>query len=174
MARSTRRKASQSTHTAHLKTTSNRKPKIKAPTSQRAVAKKGDKLPAKTPRGNSRTLHGELHPFRGPEVADNFRILAEEKVLKARELLEVSRNSFQSIIESWHQTFGAVGRSAAALNRKMIHTAERNMETSLDLALGLARARSFREAMELQAAFWGNVAGGHTTSPKSRISTRKR
>ena len=41
-----------------------------------------------------------------------------------------------------------------ALNRKIIDIAQRNINSSFDLAKSLAEAKNFAEATELQAAYW--------------------
>jgi hypothetical protein len=145
------------------KPTSNRKAKTKRTsqkTAQRTAAKARDRVAVETVRGTVATFT-ELNPFR-------------ENAGKARDLLEGSRSTLQAVVESWQKTFGAAGQSAVALNRKMIDITERNLETSFDFALRLARARSLREAMELQAAYWGNLVGDQPSSPKARSSSRKR
>ena len=175
MTKSLSRNASRTTRGARFKTTSNRKAKLKRTiqkTPHRTAAKERDRIAAEAVRGTPATLPRDLDPFRHPGP-HSFRLLAEENSVTARDLFEGSRNTLQAVLESWHGTFGAAGRSAVALNRKMIDITERNLETSFDFALRLAGARSLPEAMEVQAAYWGNVLGEHAFSSKTP-SSRKR
>ena len=66
-----------------------------------------------------------------------------------------------------------------ALNRQIIDIAERNIDTSFDLATGLAGARNLAEVTELQAAYWRKVLGefrtyqaGRPLSSKARVPSR--
>lgn len=88
----------------------------------------------------------------GTQVPNTVRVLAERNVAQTREL-------YEGILESWQKSFGAAGQGAAALNRKLIDLAERNINTGFDLATGLAGARDFGEVMELQATYWRKLLG---------------
>ena len=119
--------------------------------------------------------------FRGTQVPDTLRVLAERNVAQTRELYEGSKNTLQAVLESWQKSFGAAGQGAAALNRRFIHLAERNINTGFDLATGLAGARNLAEVMELQAAYWRKLLGefrthqaARTLSSKARVSSRNR
>lgn len=100
-----------------------------------------------------------LEQFPGTQVPNTFRALAEQNVAHTRELYEGSKNTLQAVLESWQKSFGAAGQGAAALNRKLIDLAERNINTGFDLATGLAGARDFGEVMELQATYWRKLLG---------------
>jgi hypothetical protein len=97
--------------------------------------------------------------FPGTRVPDTFRVVAERNVAHTRELYEGSKNTLQAVLESWQKSFGAAGQGAAALNRRFIDLAERNINTGFDLATGLAGARNLAEVMELQAAYWRKLFG---------------
>ena len=134
------------------------------------------------PRGSA--IHGtprSLEQFPGTQVPNTFRVLAERNVAHTRELYEGSKNTLQAVLESWQKSFGAAGQGAAALNRRFIDLAERNINTGFDLAMGLAGARNFAEVMELQAAYWRKLLGelrthqaARTLSSKARGSSRNR
>jgi len=100
-----------------------------------------------------------LEQFPGTQVPNTFRALTEQNVAHTRELYEGSKNTLQAVLESWQKSYGAAGQGAAALNRKLIDLAERNINTGFDLATGLAGARDFGEVMELQATYWRKLLG---------------
>jgi hypothetical protein len=47
-----------------------------------------------------------------------------------------------------------LGQGAAALNRKIIEIAQRNISSGFDLAKSLATAKTLAEIMELRATYW--------------------
>ena len=96
-------------------------------------------------------------------MPNTFRVVAERNVAHARELYEGSKNTLQAVLESWQKSFGAAGQGAAALNRRFIDLAERNINTGFDLATGLAGARNLAEVMELQATYWHKLLGEFRT-----------
>jgi len=51
------------------------------------------------------------------------------------------------------KSYDAVGQGAAALNRKIIDIAQRNLNSGFDLAKSLAGAKNLAEMVELQAAY---------------------
>ena len=59
-------------------------------------------------------------------------------------------------MQSWEGSFDAAGQGAVALNRKIIDIAQRNINSSFDLAKKLAGARNLAEAVEMQSAYWRN------------------
>ena len=120
-----------------------------------------------------------LEQLPGTQVPNTFRALAEQNVAHTRELYEGSKNTLQAVLESWQKSFGAAGQGAAALNRRFIDLAERNINTGFDLATGLAGARNVAEVMELQAAYWRKLfgqlqahQGGRALSSKGRGPSR--
>jgi hypothetical protein len=165
----------------------------------KAAARKTRDANRKTPskgRGKTRNKHHKTAPklatemvqsvarfeqFRAPQMPDSVRVLAESNVAQTRELYERSKNTVQAVLESWQKSFGAVAQGAVGLNRTMIDSAERNIDTAFDLATGLAGARNFAEVMELQAAYWRKVLGelrahqgARPRSSKARVPTRNR
>jgi hypothetical protein len=122
-----------------------------------------------------------LEQFPGTQVPNTFRVLAERNVAHTRELYEGSKNTLQAVLESWQKSFGAAGQGAAALNRRLIDLADRNINTGFELATGLAGARNLAEVMELQAAYWSKLLGKFRTHQAartlpfiSRVSSRNR
>ena len=110
--------------------------------------------------------------FPGTEVPNTFRVVAERNVAHARELYEGSKNTLQAVLESWQKSFGAAGQGAAALNRRFIDLAERNMNTGFDFAMGLAGARNLPEVMELQATYWQKLLGDLQAERGARSTAR--
>jgi hypothetical protein len=80
-------------------------------------------------------------------------------------------------MENWQKSFGAASQGAAALNRRFIDLAERNMNTGFDFAIGLAGARNLTEVMELQATYWqqllGDLQAKRRAQSTARVGTRK-
>jgi hypothetical protein len=143
--------------------------------------KPATKIAAKMRRDAHRTSVAQFEQFPGTQVPDTLRVLAERNVAQTRELYEGSKNTLQAVLESWQKSFGAAGQGAAALNRRFIHLAERNINTGFDLATSLAGARNLAEVMELQAAYWRKLLGefrthqaARTLSSKARVSSRNR
>jgi phasin family protein len=71
-----------------------------------------------------------------------------------RETYERAKDALEAVFESWERSFDAAGHGAVALNRKVIDIAQRNINSSFDLAKGMASAKNLAEAMELQGAYW--------------------
>ena len=132
------------------------------------IARPLQKLPPRWSATHVAKTVAQFEQFRGPQVPDPLRVLAESNVAQTRELYERSKNTLQAVLESWQKSFGAVAQGAAALNRTMIDSAERNIDTGFDLATGLAGARNLAEVMELQAAYWRKVLGELRTHQGAR------
>jgi hypothetical protein len=169
-----RKARSASKRTAKVRDKNRQSPKKVAATLRNNVA-------AETLRESHRKIDAKFDPFRRSQVPDTFRDLAERNVAQARDLFEGSKNTLQAVLESWQKSFGAAGQGAAALNRKFIDLAERNINTGFDLATGLAGARNLAEVMELQATYWRKLFGelqahqrGRTLSSKARVPSRNR
>ena len=113
-----------------------------------------------------------LEQFPGTQVPNSFRVLAEQNVANTRELYEGSKNTLQAVLESWQKSFGAAGQGAAALNRRFIDLAERNLNTGFDLAMGLAGARNLAEVMELQATYWHKLLGDWQSERRPQSTAR--
>jgi hypothetical protein len=146
-----------------------------SPKNKKVAAKLRNNVAAETLRESHRKIEVRS------QVPDTFRDLAERNVAQARELFEGSKNTFQVVLESWQKTFGAAGEGAATLNRRFIDVAESNINTSFDLATGLAGARNLAEVMELQATYWRKLFSelqahqrGRTPSSKARVPSRNR
>ena len=143
------------------------------PTSKRSRKKPAPKVFAEKMRGTyratARKVSAEgvrdtwntaalLEQFPGTQVPNTFRVLAERNVAHTRELYEGSKNTLQAVLES--------------LNRRFIDLAERNMNTSFDLAMGLAGARNLAEVMELQATYWHKLLGDLQSERRARSTPR--
>jgi len=71
-----------------------------------------------------------------------------------RETYERSKDALENVMQSWERSFDAAGQGAVALNRKIIDIAQRNINSSFDLAKSLAGAKNLAEAVEMQSAYW--------------------
>ena len=71
-----------------------------------------------------------------------------------RETYERSKDALEGALQSWEKSFDAAGQGAVALNRKIIDIAQRNINSSFDLAKNLAGAKTLAEAVEMQSSFW--------------------
>jgi phasin len=86
-----------------------------------------------------------------PEVA---RELAEKTVAQTREAYECSKDTLEAALETVERSYDALGQGAAALNRKIIEIAQRNIDSGFDLARSLATAKTLAEIVELRATYW--------------------
>jgi phasin len=86
-----------------------------------------------------------------PQAAREF---AEKTVAQTRETYERSNRALEAAMETLEKSFDAAGQGAAALNRKIIEIAQRNLNSGFDLAKNLAGAKNLAEIVELQAAYW--------------------
>jgi phasin len=113
------------------------------------------KVAAETARDTYRKTAAQFQELAGnTEVPEAMRALVENNITKTRELYERSKDALEALLESWERSFDAVGQGAVALNRKVIDIAQRNINSSFDLAKSLAGAKNLAEAMELQGAYW--------------------
>jgi phasin len=94
-----------------------------------------------------------------PQAAREF---AEKTVDQTREAYERSNRTLETAVQILEKSFDAVAQGAAALHRKIIDIAQRNLNLGFDLAKGLADARNFPEIVELQAAYWRKQFDGLT------------
>ena len=101
----------------------------------------------------------QFEKLRNAQVPDSMRELVERNVAQTRELYQRSKNALQSALEIWGKSFGAGGQGAVTLNRKIMDIADRNINSSFDLAESLAGAGNLPEALELQAAYWRKLFG---------------
>jgi phasin len=93
---------------------------------------------------------------RDTEVPPAMRDIAERNIAQMRETYERSKDALESVLQSWEKSFDAAGQGAVALNRKIIDIAQRNINSSFDLAKNLAGAKNLAEAMEMQSSYWRN------------------
>ena len=98
-----------------------------------------------------KTNQGDSLDTAVPEAA---RELAEKTVVEAREAYERSKNALEAALESVDRSYDALGQGAAALNRKIIEIAQRNISSGFDLAKSLATAKTLAEIVELRATYW--------------------
>ena len=81
--------------------------------------------------------------------------LTEKNIAQMRETYERSKDALENVMQSWERSFDAAGQGAVALNRKIIDIAQRNINSSFDLAKSLAGAKNLaEEAVEMQSAYW--------------------
>ena len=90
----------------------------------------------------------------GAPMSGALRALAEQNVDQTREVYEHSKHALEAALETMERSFDAVGQGAAALNRKVVDIAQRNITSGFDLAKSLAAASNLAEIVELQAAYW--------------------
>ena len=82
-----------------------------------------------------------------------MRALAEENVAQTREFYKHSKHALEAALETLERSFDAMGQGATALNRKIMHIAQCNIDSGFDLAKSLAGAKNLAEVIELQAAY---------------------
>jgi hypothetical protein len=173
MTKSARRKvAARKARSAQSKTTSKRSSKARSrnqKTPQKVAAKLRNNVAAEMIRQTHRMIDAPVDQFRRSQVTDTLRVFAERNVAQTRELYEGSKNTLQTVLESWQKSFGAAGIS---LNRKIMDIADRNINIGFDLATDLAGAKNLAEVMELQAAYWHKIAGTVQTQSKARAARR--
>ena len=113
------------------------------------------KVAAEKARDTYRKAAAQFEDLAGEtQVPEAMRALAEKNIAQTREIYERSKDALDAVLESWERSFDAVGQGAVALNRKVIDIAQRNINSSFDLAKGLAGAKNLAEAVELQSAYW--------------------
>jgi hypothetical protein len=108
---------------------------------------------------SEKASNAQSEAFRDVQVPSSMHALAERNVAQTRELYERSTNTLRAVLDSWEKCFGAAGEGAVALNHKIIDIAERNINTSFDLAAKLAGTKNLAEIIELQAAHWRKQFG---------------
>jgi phasin len=92
-------------------------------------------------------------------IPEGVRALAEKTVGQTREAYDRSIRDFEASVATFDRTFDAAGQAAAAFNRKIIAIAQRNVDSSFDLATSLAGAKNLADMVRLQAAFWREQFG---------------
>jgi phasin len=86
-------------------------------------------------------------------VPESVRALAEKTVNQSREAYERGKDALEESIDALERSFDAAGQGATAFNRKLIDLAQRNLNSTFDLAKSLAGAKNLAEIVELQSAF---------------------
>ncbi len=86
-------------------------------------------------------------------VPESVRALAEKTVMQTREAYERAKDTLEEAVDAMERSFDAAGQGAAAFNRKIIDIAQRNLNSSFDLAKKLASAKNLAEIVELQSAY---------------------
>jgi phasin len=79
---------------------------------------------------------------------------AETSAAKTREAFDCSKNALEAAVGTVARSFDALGHGTAALNRKIIEIAQRNVSSGFDLAKSLATAKTLAEIVELRATYW--------------------
>jgi len=86
-----------------------------------------------------------------PEAA---RELAEMSLAETREAYERSKSALEAALDTLARSFDSLSQGSAALNRKVIEIAHRNVSSGFDLARSLATAKNIAEVLELRAIYW--------------------
>ena len=86
--------------------------------------------------------------------SEAVRQLAEKSVDQTREAYERSKSALEAAVDPVARSFDALGKGAAALNRKIIEIAQENVSSGFDLAKSLATAETLAEMVELPATYW--------------------
>lgn len=86
-------------------------------------------------------------------VPESVRALAENTVNQSREAYERGKDALEESVDALERSFDAAGQGATAFNRKLIDLAQRNLNSTFDLAKSLAGAKNLAEIVELQSAF---------------------
>jgi len=87
-------------------------------------------------------------------VPEAWRSLAGTALTQTRAAYEHSKTSLEDGLKAVEKSCDAAGQAATALNRKIVEIAQRNIDSSFDLAKSLASAKNFAEILELHGAHW--------------------
>jgi phasin len=110
---------------------------------------------AEKPRETYHKTNGQLEAVTlDTVVPEAARELAEKTVAQTREAYERSNDALEAALETVDRSFDSLGQGAAALNRKIIEIAQRNISSGFDLAKSLATAKTLAEIVELRATYW--------------------
>lgn len=90
----------------------------------------------------------------GASVPEAWRDMAGNAVHQSQEAYERAKQTLDAGLEALERSCDAAGQASAAFNRKIIDIAQRNINSSFDLAKNLASAKNLAEMLELQGAFW--------------------
>jgi hypothetical protein len=158
MTKPSKMKGRKKAHAARRKTASKAAAELSSGIHRKTTSKVGLQKTRAAKAGPAMDI-SQFEAFRDSQVPHSMRALTERSVAQTRELYERSKDTVQAMIESWHKSFGAAGQGAVAVNRKVFEIAERNINSSFDLAKDLAGAKNFAEAMELQTTYWRKQLG---------------
>ena len=92
-----------------------------------------------------------------------MRTFAQKTVTETQNAYERSKTALAAGLDAVEKAFDTAGQGATALNRKVIDIAQRNVNSSFDLAKSLAAAKTVPEAIQLQTSYWHKQLG---TLPK--------
>jgi phasin len=112
-----------------------------------------------TYRKSTAQFEGALLETAFPQAA---RELAEKTVAQTRDAYDRSKDALEAAVDTFERSFDAAGQGAAALNRKTIEIAQRNLNSGFDLAKSLAGAKNLAEMVELYTAYWRKQLGALT------------
>ena len=109
------------------------------------------------------TYRKKTSKFEGPNLdpafAEATRDLAEKTVAQTRHAYDHSKKALDAGVDAMERSFDGVGQGAAALNRKIVDIAQRNVNSGFDLAKSLAGAKDLAQVLELQGAYWRKQFG---------------
>ena len=91
--------------------------------------------------------------------AEATRDLAAKTVAQTREAYDHSKKALDAGVDAMEKSFDAVGQGAAALNRKIVDIAQRNVNSGFDLAKSLTGAKDLAQVLELQGTYWRKQFG---------------
>ena len=89
-----------------------------------------------------------------PALPQAARELAEKSLAQTREAYERSKTALEAALDTLARSFDSLSQGSAALNRKIIEIAHRNVSSGFDLARSLATAKNLAEVVELRAVYW--------------------
>ena len=98
-----------------------------------------------------KTIEGMTLDATLPEAA---RELAEKSLAETWEAYERSKSALEAALDTLARSFDSLGQGSAALNRKIMEIAHRNVSSGFDLARSLATAKNLAEVVELRAVYW--------------------
>jgi phasin len=98
-----------------------------------------------------KTIEGMTLDTALPQAA---RELAEKSLAQTREAYERSKTALEAALDTLARSFDSLGQGSAALNRKIMEIAHRNVSSGFDLARSLATAKNLAEVVELRAVYW--------------------
>ena len=107
-------------------------------------------------------------------VPETVRAMVEKAVDRSREVYDRSKDALDASVETLARTFDATGQGAIAFNRKIVDIAQRNVDSSFDLATTLAGAKNLADIVELQSAFWRSSSGYSRRKLKKSMRCRRK